>query len=205
MILKFEKGFGESLLNTVRQIAMTQIPVVRPIAFSVGYHSNVITIDDQVVEDMVTFISNVCSANYTTQSDADVFQATVKCANVLDLQQLCKDIPINVITGNKEILHSLSEVPVNVIFRKCSGSMGVEENTQFLESKHFNVTNLTVINSRHSNVASFSISKKRCEDGMEAFDVSIESMYGISEAQIFNTAMQILNDKVANVLKSGNL
>lgn len=203
MILKFKKGFGESLLNTVRQIAMTQIPAVRPIAFSVGTHSNVITIDDQIIEDMVTFISNVCSANYITQSSSKFFEINTTVSGTLDLLGLCKSSEISLISGNKEVLHSLADLPVRVVFRNGCGSAGVEENTLFLEENHVDVTNLTVINSRHSNIASFSVKKCRDENDLEVFDVSIETFDGVSETKVFEQSTQILEDLVISLKKSG--
>lgn len=195
MLVTTKRGFGESLLNTVRQVTMTQIPVVRPVAFKVGSTSNVITINDKVVEDMVTFISNVSALQFRAAREFDTTKVTGVCHSTLRASDLFSGTDVECLGSDTELLHSLADVPVEVVFRKCAGVHSAEENTEALESTGFATEAFVVTNSRHCNVEQFGIKKLHGQydrTDTESFEVMIYTSDGTEEREVFTQGVKLL-------------
>lgn len=187
MELVLNAQYSSALINLLRQAAVTCTSRVRPIAFSVGHASNVLMISDSVEEDMTTFIRNVCNGQYRTTQNKEIIVCECVCAGVLSTNAFEQDgiEPIQ----DFQILHSLGEIDVRVIFRQTSGSYTREDNEQCLADAGIDLSRYTVIPSRHSDVANFSYTLKKglTED---VYDVNILSFSGKSEEEIISLAKE---------------
>lgn len=159
MILNLNRYTDKTYVNLLRQVCMCRIPEVRPIAFKVGATSNVAEIGDSVEEDMSEFISNVSSAVFRFVKEDDLCVTRCDCDGVLKLSNLTSG-NVSLVQGDKEILHSLARINVQVIFRKAAGRYKLAENREFVRQRATSigitdVNEWVFINSRHCPVISF--------------------------------------------------
>ena len=200
MQLKLNKRYGQALVNLMRQISMTAVPCIRPIAFSVDNESNVLDTANSVVEDMTSFIHNVMSQDYYCNeplSDAPIVcqntvTNTLNTSSFASAGVLCK--------GDKDVLHALSSASVTVIFRYCSGNNSAKENVAYLKQHQIDTSKFTVVPSRHSVIDSFKIDEHESEDYYVA-DITIDSKIS-SESLIIDKTLEVLDLQVADLRKN---
>lgn len=173
MVVRVKRGYGEMLINVLRQVALMKLPVWRPIAFSIVGRSNVLDAGSDVIEDMVTVGSALASACYHVESDKDIFVAEYQVGKVFSLSDLEKG-PVHVMVGqDKEFIHCFTPVTFRVFFRRACGGVTREQNVGFLESAGYLGADVVVVNSRHSDVFSFSFHKIDSVD-FDEYEVSID-------------------------------
>lgn len=194
MQIKVNKQYSNAFVNLLRQIILTGVDTVRPIAFQVGNTSNVLATADSVEEDMTTFIRQVCNNTYYTKTDDELVVCESVCSSVLrsgDFQ------PAGIAAvQEKELLHVLGEISVSVVFRNTAGSHSKEDNIMCLERNSLLSDNFIVIPSRHSDIGAFRYESTVSGDDV-VYDLHIESMTGRSEAELINFA----KDKISVLLQ----
>lgn len=201
MEFEVEKGYGESLCNTIRQVALTKMRVARPIAFKVGVISNVLSAGDNVLEDMVEFFSNVSKYNYRIKSDKEIVSVTVRCDGTMRLGDL-NSAEVEVLsadTASVEILHTLhNAVDVVIYFRNGTNGATKDDNTYFLERFGVQDGSLTVCNSRHNLIDTFTIKISDLDEARDKVAINIVTNDGTSEKDVVATACK----ELARVLSS---
>ena len=77
---KVRKGCASIIANAVRQIALTSLDSLRPVAIRVGNHCDVISAGDSVLEDMVQITTNLNSLSFVSKSAGEIveFRTVVK-------------------------------------------------------------------------------------------------------------------------------
>lgn len=195
------KYSGASLLNTIRQIALTNLHEVRPIGFKVGSFSNSLMIGDTVEEDMVEFISAVSSSVFKLldcNSDACyVWKGTVK--DVLSISDLDDGTLSVMCHGTQELLHVFEPISVEIYFRCAAGKYTVEENSNYLKSHGYDTDAIEVIASHHSVTQYFSFKKIEENETNDIYGVQIVSKGDLTEQQIFNAASLRLASQLDNL------
>lgn len=186
--MTFEYGTGEAFLNAIRAAAFVTQPVLRPVGFKVGNASNVLAISDNVEEDMTTFISNVCSGIFATNSDNEAIEVTAVCDGELTMSQMLHGSGVQC-DRDFPVLHSLSPVEVSVVFRKDKGTHYSDENQEFLKSRGF--SHNVAINSRHCNLESFTFKRVDEEKNKETFEITIVTNDGESPKVLLDNAMRL--------------
>lgn len=197
MRLELDKQYGPALLNLFRQAAMTAVPVVRPIAFSVGNNSNVIDASDATVEDMTGFIHNVMSSQYFTNADntSELITCQLNIAASFSTQQLER---FGVLTQeNKVLLHTISPTYVTIHFRQGTGNYSAKQNVAFLEDSKVDTKHLVVVPSRHSAIDNFTFKEIESEDKY-IVDITVESKT-ITENKIFEYTLGSLEKSVSDL------
>lgn len=201
MRFQLNKQCGPAMLNLLRQIAMTAIPCVRPIAFSVGLNSNVIDTADSVVEDMTAFIHNAMCNKYVTDDLSKkliVYDATA--SGVLQAS-VFEDIGIRSYQDNT-ILHLLSQTHVSIIFRNARGNFSAKDNISFLQDNAIDTNKYVVVPSRHSAVDSISINEIESETAYIA-DLTVQSQL-YSEEKILSAATAEMLSQVTDLAQKHN-
>lgn len=200
MKIKVDKYSGASYLNTLRQIALTRLKEIRPIAFKVGAFSNVLTINDSVEEDMTEFISKISSSVFSYEGNAPLFKWKGIVNRCLAINELAKDGLGVVVAGCKEILHCDGCEEAIIYFRNDCGKFTREENIGFLRSNSVNTDDLVVVASRHSPIKLFAFEKVGDPDyeGNVEYELSVCTKGIITEEIAIRTAAMLLaNDSEA--------
>jgi len=195
---------GESLLNMVRQTALTRLREVRPVAFKVGAFSNMVTISDSVEEDMVEFIGKVSSSVYSLKDESsELFvwkgQTSGGCFRTRDMEG---DGLTVLSVGHDELLHCFGDVSVEVYFRNGAGKYTAEQNIAFLRKHGVDTDSLAVVVSRHTPVSLFSY-KKVGEDGHgDIYDITVVPKGGRSAGGILREATMMCSCDVDSMCTS---
>lgn len=188
MRITVNKGCGNIIGNTLRQVALTQLPVIRPIAIKVGETCNVLTAGKDVQEDMTTIISNLTSITYSYSGDDSVVVVQATANGVLRASDLAKN-GITICSGDddKVILTTMGvPVAVAVYFRVGTGVATIQDNTIYLNNYGVTAKDLVVFVSRHSQIVSFAYTVKEQAGGKDLIDLTIVSNTDRSEEDIFS-------------------
>lgn len=202
MKFKLNKQYGPSLINLIRQVSMTAIPTVRPIAFSVGAHSNVLDTADSVVEDMTSFIHNVSACEYTAANkEAKLLTYNGIAAGTLQTNAFSSAGVIS--HSDATVLHTLSNTNVSIIFRNARGNFSAKENIEFLQDNAIDTKHYVVIPSRHCAVDKFTITDEDAEDCYIA-DLTVQSnLY--TEQSILQEAFRELQTQLKEIGEIHNI
>lgn len=200
MRIKVDKYSGASFLNTLRQVALTRLKEVRPIAFRVGSFSNVLTINDSVEEDMTEFISKVSSSVFNFDGEDQLIAWKGLADKCLAVSQIAGDGLSILVHGCEDVLHCDGSEEVVIYFRNDCGKFTREENIAFLRSHSIDTDSLVVIASRHSPVKTFAfekVSEPDYENNVE-FEVNVITKGIFTEETVIRTAAMFLaNDSEA--------
>lgn len=185
MELIVRKGCATVIANVVRQIALTQIKSLRPIAIKINF-ANVISAGDSVLEDMIQICSNLNSLHYINTSGTDFVKFSCNVSSVLkasDLRNADLEVALNK-SINSELIHVLNDnIPVTIYFRYANGVATRDDNVFFLEQNNVDTSDLVVINSRHTDIINFSYTITELDRYNDLINFSVES--NISDDQEF--------------------
>lgn len=182
----FENGVGTAFLNSVRCAAYVCYPVIRPIGFKVGGDSTVVSISDDVLEDMTTFISNVSCTHYYYVGNCSLIKAEAVCNGELLLSELLAGSGIRCETDSV-VLHSTAPVTVSVIFRFASGSYLSNDNAGVLEDAGYE--GFVATGSRHCVVDAFTFKVVDKTDTNEIFEIKISTVDESDELTVLKAAV----------------
>lgn len=188
MKIEVNKGCGNIIGNTLRQIALTQLPVIRPIAVKVGETCNVLTAGKDVQEDMTTIISNLTAISYKYSGNDSVVAITCTANGVLHASDLAKN-GISICNGDDDavILTTMSvPVGVTVYFRVGTGVSTTQDNTIYLLNYGVSTKDLVVFVSRHSQITSFAYVVKEQTGTQDLIDLTITSDTDRDEEELFS-------------------
>lgn len=175
MKIKIEKGHGQLIGNFLRQCLLTRVDVWRPVAFTIGNSSNVVSSGDSILEDSSEIVNNICKYHYDIKIEGDFYKlvCTTKVLNIDDLQN---DI-VNVMDADgASIFHALNqEVSVVIYFRKAKGKMSSQQNQAALQREGINPDNIVVFNSRHSNINAISVGVTEHDELSDDIEINIVS------------------------------
>lgn len=204
--IKTLSGMGMTLGNVLRKVALTQLDSWRPVAFSVGTNSNVITAGDNVVEDMVEFASSLSKMHFTVDTDKPAYVLTfdTSCLKVSDFETDKVHVFSN---DDREILHTVSgTTTVTVFLRNGKGSYSAKENEKFLKDSPdtAGLCNNAVeyLNSRHCDIERPGFSVDKRED-CEIIYFHVDSLIDISADKIVSECCGILFDSFAENYDEG--
>lgn len=187
MKVELNRNIATPYLNLMRSIAMTQIPCIRPIAFSVG-NSNLVTAGNTVMEDMIEFNNNLSSLKYRGNFSKDLEVVSLVCNGVLkssDLEKkglkVCSD-------SDSELLHVLNnEIQVTVYFYCGTNTMNTQESKHTLEANGVAANNNIIpMNANFSCIKKFAYSLVSTKAGKEEYEVTIETDNGMSEEEVWS-------------------
>lgn len=185
MELMVRKGCATVIANVVRQIALTQIKSLRPIAIKINF-ANVISAGDSVLEDMIQICSNLNSLHYINTRGTDFVKFSCNVSSVLkasDLRNADLEVALNK-SINSELIHVLNDnIPVTIYFRYANGVATRDDNVFFLEQNNVDTSDLVVINSRHTDIINFSYTITELDRDNDLINFSVES--SISDDQEF--------------------
>ena len=185
---KVRKGCANVIANAVRQIALTSLDSLRPVAIRVGNHCDVISAGDSVLEDMVQIITNLNSLNFVSKSAGEIVEFRTVVKETLKASDLKGKSFEAVLPGEKdvEILHVLNdEIEVVVYFRNTCGVGTKDDNLYALAKAGVDTDKLVVVNSRHTDISKFAYTISEDTDELtDVIDFQIESK--ISNSLDFN-------------------
>ena len=189
--------YKEPVLNVLRQVAITQLEVVRPIGFSVG-NSNLLSAGDSVLEDMVEVSSNLSNLFFEGAEipAGKVVPITVQVSSELRSSDLASN-GISVNDPGKELLHVVGyPVTVTVYFYKGTGCFNSEDCIRVLQEANVYNTNIITINARFCKIKSFSFTNN--PDNDSCVDLCVETLDGSSTSEVIKECA----DKLISVLGS---
>ena len=190
----FNSKYSTAMCNLVMQVAMTDIPVIRPIAVRVG-NSNVLSAGDNVIEDTYEFISNLTALHFVDNTPigtekAEVFSTTIHCNGALTAKDVC---PPGVFLSDKsnpdaEILHTLEKEEIVIYFLKSTGAMTYQEVVDLLTEQNLYNENVVGINTRFSILDNYTFVKDESfNDGEnDQYEITITTSSNYSEETIFS-------------------
>jgi DNA-directed RNA polymerase alpha subunit len=199
MIVKLNRYTADGVINSIRQIALTRLNSLRPIAFAVGESSNVINISEKCEEDMTEFIGNISSMAFSYTGGNKLVTWKNLCRDVLNASAFSNG-EIGVISYDvTEVLHVFTPMNVTVYFRFDSGKHTKEDNEAFLKKNGVNTDSLVIINSRHGVVKNFVVNKLE-EDASDnvSYDVNVITEGTISAEEVVSQAISILKRDLEN-------
>lgn len=203
--MKTLSSMGALIGNVIRKIALTQLDSWRPVAFSIGTNSNVISAGSNVYEDTVEFSSSLTSIHFTVNEDstAKVITLNTSCLQVADLETA----NVKVFTReekdlSKEILHTINgNINLTIFLRNGKGSYTAKENEKFLRESpetSAQITNAVVyLNSRHCDILDPGFDVSKLEDE-EIIRFNIESLIDKTADSIVSECCGILYDSFAS-------
>lgn len=196
------KGLGHIIGNLARQMLLTQWPSIRPIAYSVGNKSTVVSAGSNVVEDMVEFGLAISSLNFKCDSmelgDVKCVELDSRVIKVSDLEQNGLQA---IGDGEKEILHFVGEpVTVKIFFRCGYGSFSSYENRRFLEQNSLFENNVITMNSRHCDISTVGFTVEPVNDEEESLIINIDDSLGRNEHELVKESFNILFDLIENAV-----
>ena len=150
---KVRKGCANIIANAVRQIALTSLDSLRPVAIRVGNHCDVISAGDSVLEDMVQITTNLNSLSFVSKSAGEIVEFRTVVKGTLKASDLKGNSFETILPGGKdvEILHVLNdEIEVVVYFRNTCGVGTKDDNLYALAKAGVDTDKLVVVNSRHN-------------------------------------------------------
>ena len=157
MEIKVEKGFGQLFGNFLRQCLLTRLEVWRPIAFSIGNNSNIVSAGDNILEDAEEICCNLSKYCYEINADSNFYKQT------LDTKELCiNDLDNEKVTvvdaDGASIFHALNQqATINIYYRKSKGPCYQNDNRAFLNREGISADNIIIMNTRHSYFDAISI------------------------------------------------
>ena len=184
MAFDVEKGYGLMLANFLRQSLLTKIETWRPIAFTLGSETNVVSAGDNIMEDSVEIGNNICSYLYDIDKQEDFFKFT---ATVRDL--MCSDMmqgSINILNpDDKVIFHALNQdATVTIYFSKAMGSVSSSDNRALLQRHGINPDSIVIMNSRHTNLSSVTTDVVNKDEHCETIKIGIHAEYAVNEEEL---------------------
>lgn len=198
---KVRKGCANVIANTVRQIALTSLDSLRPVAIRVGNHCDVISAGDSVLEDMVQIITNLNSLNFVSKSAGEIVEFRTVVKETLKASDLKGNSFEAVLPGEKdvEILHVLNdEIEVVVYFRNTCGVGTKDDNLYALAKAGVDTDKLVVVNSRHTDISKFAYTISEDTDELtDVIDFQIESKISNSlefNEEILKSSAKIIRD-----------
>ena len=201
MIRKVRKGCAGIIANAVRQIALSSLKSLRPIAIKVGNECNVISAGSSVLEDMIQISSNLNSLGYKCKSDGEIFTFRTVVTGTLKASEIKSDDFEVVLPDGKDvdILHVLNDnVEVVIYFRNASGVGSKDDNLYALAKTDIPTDKLVVTNSRHTDITNFSYTiSEDTDDLTDAIDFEIESRISNSleyQEEILKSSAKIINE-----------
>lgn len=202
---KVRKGCAGIIANVLRQITLTGLKSLRPIAVKVGNDSDVISAGSSVLEDMITICSNLNTLGYVCNSDKDVIEfRTVVTGTLMASQLQSDDFSIVLPNGRDiELMHVLNDSVELVIYLKnACGTCSKDANVYTLASAGFNTDKLVVLNSRHTDIINFAYSiLDDTDDSTDLIDFEIESRISNNidfQESILNDSVEILKEILEN-------
>lgn len=202
MTFEIKKGYGMQTANYLRQLLLTRVPTWRPIAFSVGNNSNVVTAGDNVLEDTVEISTNLCRYHYDIDSDEDLYKLTLsdKCININNLNT---DKVTVLDADSSEIIHALNQnITLTIYFRRDSGIVFVEQNQAYLQRDGINADNKIIMNSRHCNFENVIINVTEKDDVTEIVSINIDASYDIDVYKIVKICCSEAINMFETIMKS---
>ena len=198
---KVRKGCANVIANAVRQIALTSLDSLRPVAIRVGNHCDVISAGDSVLEDMVQIITNLNSLNFVSKSAGEIVEFRTVVKETLKASDLKGNSFEAVLPGEKdvEILHVLNdEIEVVVYFRNTCGVGTKDDNLYALAKAGVDTDKLVVVNSRHTDISKFAYTISEDTDELtDVIDFQIESKISNSlefNEEILKSSAKIIRD-----------
>ena len=194
MKVRFNSKYSTAMCNLVMQVAMTDIPVFRPIAVRVG-NSNVLSAGDNVVEDTFEFLSNLTDLHFVDNKpigtqETEVCAVTVHCTGALKAKDVCP--PGVSLSKNSnpdaEILHTLEKEEIVVYFLKSTGAMTYQEVIELLTEQNLYNENVVGTNTRFSILDNYTFVKDESfNDGKnDQYEITITTSSNYSEEEIFD-------------------
>lgn len=192
--------------NIIRQVAMTQLEVVRPIAFQVG-NSNLLSAGDSVLEDMIEVSSNISNLVYVDPSNSLERGKVVSVTCNVDGTLYAKDLEgsgVQIYSDNTEILHTINQqVSVTVFFIKGIGSYTSDECMEILQESNLYNENIITMNARFCKIKTISFGEDiRQGDGTDIVQIFIETNDGSSAESVLEASVENLIE-VFSGIKNG--
>ena len=201
MIKKVKKGCANIIANAVRQIALSSLKSLRPVAIKVGNECNVISAGNSVLEDMIQISSNLNSLGYKCKGDGEIFVFRTVVTGTLKASEIKTDDFEVVLPDGEDvdILHVLNDnVEVVIYFRNTSGVGTKDDNLYALAKASVPTDKLVVINSRHTDITKFSYTiSEDTDDLTDAIDFQIESKISNTlenQEEILKSSAKIINE-----------
>lgn len=200
---KIEKGHGQLIGNFLRQCLLTRVDVWRPIAFTIGNSSNVVTSGDNILEDSSEIANNICRYHYEIETNSDIYKlvCTTKELKVSDLNNgSVKVIDLDAYE-NASIFHALNqEVTMTIFFRKAKGKMSSQQNQAALQREGINPDNIVVFNSRHSNIDAVSVIVSEYDEMKDTVEIELTETCGINSESLIQTCCKDISDIFTNLV-----
>lgn len=203
---KVRKGCGGIVANAIRQIALTELNCLRPIAVKVGNDSNVISAGPHVLEDMIQVCSNLNALGYVCNNEKEVIEFRTVVTGTLMASELKSD-EFSVVLPNGqdlELMHVLNDsIELIVYFKNSHGVCGKDDNVYSLTQAGYDTDKLVVINSRHTDVENFSyVISDDTDVDTDSIDFSISSRISDKldfEEKVLEDSIQILEEILKNL------
>lgn len=184
MKFKIEKGHGQLIGNFLRQCLLTRIDVWRPIAYTIGNSSNIVTSGDNILEDSSEIANNICRYHYEITSNSDIYKITLTTKE-LKISDINNGSVKVMDADNASIFHALNqEVSVTIYFRKAKGKMSSQQNQAALQREGINPDNIVVFNSRHSNLDAVSVIVSEFDELKDEVEITLTETCGINDEDL---------------------
>lgn len=212
MEFKVKKGIASMLCNTIRHVAMTQIKVLRPIAFKVNANSNVLTAEG-ISEDMLQFTSNLIALHFKLTKDANlndsIFVQEYSFDEVLTSRDLSSGKVICIEEDeNRELLHCLPGFKghLSIYYRYTNGNHKDKDNIFSLNSE-LEATGVIdkpddsyiFIASNHNDIKKLNFTINENDIVHDKVNMSIETYTNIDEKEILKHSIQEIKDIVDGI------
>lgn len=207
MKIDLKKGYAETICNALRQAALCQRKVLRPIAVKVGESSNVLAMGPLVLEDSIEFTTNLISHNFIPTRELkenEIIEVKNVCTGEVKLKDLINsDIAVHGADLDKTLLHfvagvSPTSLEVTTYYRYTNGNASIEDNTYALamylnEGASLEIErSIIMLNSRHNDIDAFGFEVNKDALDKDTVTFHITSKTDVSPEEILKVAADSL-------------
>lgn len=181
LVIPMPIGTSLPLANGLRQIAMSEVPCWRPVAFSLNREFNKMYASGGIIEKPFRIGSNLASCTFTPKGEltGNILVETVSFTRELEPSKVSQE-NFNVLGKGYPLVTSSEDTPVEftVVYRYGAGAFDSSQNEKFLIEKGLSPKDYQTIASRHTTIAVMTYDIEEVSESEERLSISIESDAG---------------------------
>lgn len=200
LAINVPKGNALPIGNSIRQMGLARSPSWRPVAFSLDRNFNMLNATPEVVEDMISAMSNITSLVFTPKREltGEFLKESFTFTGSLSKENMVSQyFDISGLEGN--LLTVLDEQPatLTIIYRYSVGLHSSLENTDFITRNHESPAQFKALSSRHSGVDEFTFDVSESSLEEEKLIITINSEVG-DERDLLNESVKMMMDALSD-------
>jgi DNA-directed RNA polymerase alpha subunit len=207
LAMSLPKGDAETLGNAMRQIALACTPSWRPAGFSLDRTFNMLNSTDEVVEDMITVMSNLTMITLIPKRDfgnTEFLKESFTFKGSLSAENMKSEyFDLVGLEGNVITLLDDQPATLTLVYRFSAGRHETLENTAFINNHGELASKYKALSSRHAGAEEFTFDVEQRSLKEEMLIITVKSDVANEEDILVSSAEKLLQSvhQVLGILK----